>query len=373
MAGHGDPRAAAQPRDVVLHGHAVDLLDPLLADREREDLGGREREDVVVAQERLDRGVDGAAGRVGAGDLAAGQARPFSMFHTIASLSSARVRVHQRRERGEADGAQGVEHEVGGAQVRLGVHDLRTERGELGAARLEQRRDRGRHRQVAEVAAPRDAETLNPSGHDRIQGVPRRGDRLRVAAVTAGERAEQQRRVVDAASDRPEHRQRRPRVGLRVGGRDPAGGGAQPDDAAERRRVADARREVGPVGERQHPARHGHRRAAAAAARRQSRVVWVQRGAEHAVERVRAGRELGRVRLADDDRARPAQPLGEDAVRVRHVVGEDRRPVGGAHPGRVLDVLDRDRQPVQRARAHRRGRPPRRRPAPAPARPPRRA
>ena len=42
------------------------------------------------------------------------------------------------------------------------------------------------------------------------------------------------------------------------------------------------------------------------------------------VERVRAGRELRHVGLADHDHAGAADPLDEEVVGVRHVVGEER-------------------------------------------------
>ena len=82
---------------------------------------------------------------------------------------------------------------------------------------------------------------------------------------------------------------------------------------------------------------------------RARRVVRVAGRAEHPVERLRAGAELGRVGLADDDRSRPPQAFDEQAVGVRDVLGEDRRAIRGAHPGRVLEVLDRERQAVQRS------------------------
>ncbi len=39
----------------------------------------------------------------------------------------------------------------------------------------------------------------------------------------------------------------------------------------------------------------------------------------------------------------------EQGVRGGDVVGEQRRPVGRPHSGRVLEVLDRDREPLERA------------------------
>ncbi len=53
----------------------------------------------------------------------------------------------------------------------------------------------------------------------------------------------------------------------------------------------------------------------------------IARASEHLVERVAAGRELRTVGLAEDDRARVAQPLDDERVLVGHVVGVDRRAV----------------------------------------------
>ena len=60
-------------------------------------------------------------------------------------------------------------------------------------------------------------------------------------------------------------------------------------------------------------------------------------------------RELGELRLGDDDRAGVAQVLRERRVVRRHEVGERERAAGGRHVGRVDVVLERDRDPVQRS------------------------
>jgi len=57
-----------------------------------------------------------------------------------------------------------------------------------------------------------------------------------------------------------------------------------------------------------------------------------------------------RERLADDDRARVARLGDQSRVGVRDVLGEDLRAVGGAQPGGVIEVLDGEREPFQRAR-----------------------
>src|SRR5207247_1237106 len=50
--------------------------------------------------------------------------------------------------------------------------------------------------------------------------------------------------------------------------------------------------------------------------------------------------ELVQVRLADVHVPRRFQPLHGGRGAIRHVVAKDRRPVGGADPGSVEDVLD---------------------------------
>ena len=71
---------------------------------------------------------------------------------------------------------------------------------------------------------------------------------------------------------------------------------------------------------------------------------------EHLVERLRAGAELRRVRLAHGDGTRGAQPLDDQPVDGGDVIAIDRRPPRRADaPGRD-EILVRDRQPEQRAR-----------------------
>ena len=126
------------------------------------------------------------------------------------------------------------------------------------------------------------------------------------------------------------------------------GVGRRPSDAAPGRRVAQRAAEVAAVGERHHPAGQRDGGPAARAAGRARRVPGVAGRAEDAVERVRAGAPLGRVGLADEDRARLAQALDLQRVGVRHVLAERGRAVRRAHAGGVLQILVRDRQAVQR-------------------------
>ena len=207
---------------------------------------------------------------------------------------------------------------------------------------------RGLDGQVAEVAAPGDARRRadrgrSPSTKASGGSSSDSGARGSGPAMARSSRAAS----CDAARQRPEDAHRVPRVGRRHR-RHAARRGAQPDDVAEGGGVADARAEIRPVGERDHAARHRGRRAAAAAARRARAVVGVARRAEDGVEGLRAGAELGRVGLADDDRAGAAQAGDDQRVCRRDVVAVDRRAVGRPHARGVLEVLDGDRQAVQR-------------------------
>ena len=66
------------------------------------------------------------------------------------------------------------------------------------------------------------------------------------------------------------------------------------------------------------------------------------------VARVRAGAEFRRVGLADDDRTGLAHRRHDAFVGSGDVVAEDRAAEGGAQTSGFLQVLDADRQAVQR-------------------------
>ena len=144
---------------------------------------------------------------------------------------------------------------------------------------------------------------------------------------------------------------------------------AQADDVVERRRVADAAAVVGAVGDR-HQAR-GERRARPAAA-----DPPAERSSAHGL-RVAPNTSLnvceptpnsGVFVLPTTIAPAAFSRVHDQAVDRGDVVGKRDRAVRRADPGRVLEVLDRDRQPVQRPErlADRRRGDPRRRPPRAP-------
>jgi hypothetical protein len=64
---------------------------------------------------------------------------------------------------------------------------------------------------------------------------------------------------------------------------------------------------------------------------------------------VRAHAELRHVGLADRNRAGAPQPLDEQRVLERHLAGEDRRSARERKADRGLEILEGDRQAMQRA------------------------
>ena len=203
--------------------------------------------------------------------------------------------------------------------------------------------------QVAEVAAPGDprAARIDRSAPS-TKAVRRVVERQRRARVGAGHRPQQQRGVLARCA--PAARAR-PAGSTRLATAPPGRGRATVRSPTRLQNEAGLRMlapRSDPSAKRHHAAGDRGRRAAAAAARRARRVVGVAGRAEDGVEGLRAGAELGRVRLADDDRAGAAQARDEQRVRGRDVVAVDRRAVGRPHAGGVLEVLDRDRQAVQR-------------------------
>ena len=85
-------------------------------------------------------------------------------------------------------------------------------------------------------------------------------------------------------------------------------------------------------------------------ARAAGRVPRVSGRAEHIVEGVRAGRELGSVGLAEDDRPRIAEPADDERILARYMIRVQRRAVGRADLRDGGDVLDPHRKSMQRPR-----------------------
>ncbi len=149
--------------------------------------------------------------------------------------------------------------------------------------------------------------------------------------------------VFDGARERPQHAERVPGIRRRPV-RHAARRGPQADHIAEIARIAQGGGEIAAIGEGQHAGRHGRGRATRGAAGALAEVVGIERGAEHHVEGVAAGREFRQVGLAEGDRARRRQPLDDEVVLLGHVVPVYRRAESGPDAARRYVVLVGDRQ-----------------------------
>ena len=141
----------------------------------------------------------------------------------------------------------------------------------------------------------------------------------------AGDDVEQQRGVGDRRRERPDLVERRRERDEAVARHAPVGG-LHADDAAQRRRLADRAAGVGAERERCEAGGHRGGAAPARAAGDATRVVRVAGGAERRVLGRAAHGELVEVGLADRDRA------GRRAARSTTVAS-----YGGRHPSRIRD------------------------------------
>ena len=225
--------------------------------------------------------------------------------------------VQDRLERArERDAAQDLERLVGAVEGRLGVLDDAAERLERRPLRLEHRVTAGStgsppRSRLQPIRSPRTSpsHSANESARRPTAG---RADRAR-AAPTAAAPTSSTVRAIGPSTGSGFHGSPGPASGITPGeGRRPT----SPQNAAGLRTLAPR---SDPSANGSIPLRHRGRRAAARPARRPRQVPRVARRAEDRVEGLRAGAELGRVRLADHDRARGAQPLDQQRVGVRHV------------------------------------------------------
>ena len=191
------------------------------------------------------------------------------------------------------------------------------------------------------------------------EGLRWRGEPAVVAGLVAGHRVECQRRVEGRAGDRAVGRGPSADVAEVGSDRNAPAARLQADDTAAGGRDADRAAEVAALGQADHARCDRSRAAARGAARGESEVPRVAGNAEA----LRLGHgpqpELGRVRLADDDRARLAQPADVGGVVVGDPVAERRAAVRSREPiGGAEQILDGERHAAERSlvtRAHRVG------------------
>ena len=179
--------------------------------------------------------------------------------------------------------------------------------------------------------------------HGVAEGDVRRIEGHGVLQVEARHGVEEQRQVGNGARHRPLHRKRQIEI---VGGaaRHPARRRTQADHRAIGAGPAQRAAMVGAVRQPDLAGRQRHRAAAGRAAAGERGVPGIARAAEHFVEGAAAGAELRRVGLGHHDAALALDALDQGMRLRRHVVGEQRRAVGGADARDIGEVLDRHRQ-----------------------------
>jgi hypothetical protein len=128
-------------------------------------------------------------------------------------------------------------------------------------------------------------------------------------------------------------------------------GRLQTDDAAERRRDADRAARIAAEGERHLVGRERDRRATAGAARHPLSVPRVPRRALEEVDGGDPPGELVGRGLPDQDRAGLPRPAHRLRIHSRDVAVEHRGAVRGADFRRVEQVLDPERDPLERPRS----------------------
>ncbi len=239
--------------------------------------------------------------------------------HGVLDLLGSAV-VHRPVGDLEVPSSQHLEDLAGAGEIGHRLADVTAQRFEPARHIGERRTDRRLDRQT-EVGRPGHAQPVDVEfgelGEDRT-GL---GQRDRHPRVGPGDHLHLQRQVVDRASHGTRRRHPRPRRAVGPV-RHTTDRRAQPDDVAERGRVAQRATHVGPVGDRDHAGRQSDRCSPTGTATRPGDVVGVVRRTEHLVERLRTGTELGRVGLADRDHTGGTQTLHDQCVLRRYEVSQ---------------------------------------------------
>ena len=199
-----------------------------------------------------------------------------------------------------------------------------------------------------EIRRPRHAKAL----HVALRGFDVRGlgtlDRERVRIVRPGHDVEHQRVVGNSPGDRTVIRPVVEAPG-QDGLRDDAGGRLQPDDPAERRRDTHRSRAVTALGEWPEPCSHSSRRTATGPARAVAELPRVVRRPVQVVVRATVVTTFGSIRLSQEQSAGATQPVHDDGISRRDVVGHRLHPERGRQPVDCRQIFDRERNAVQRA------------------------
>jgi hypothetical protein len=184
------------------------------------------------------------------------------------------------------------------------------------------------------------------------------GDRpaqaARVLRIVAGQGLEQQRAVLDGPGQRAAMIER-VGVGNHARAAHQTERGHQADDTAQRCRAPDRSPRVGSQRRRDQARRDGRPRAGGGAAGEVGEVPGVARGGPRQIERRPGMGHLVGGQLAEQHGPRVVEPGGRRGVRIGDPVDEDARVRRGEDAARVVDVLERERDPVQRAAGRIRG------------------
>ena len=213
---------------------------------------------------------------------------------------------------------------------------------------VERVRDGGIELDEMQVGTEREAQTADAGVEARGEVGDRNVGGGRIVTVIARHRAQQQSGVARRARHRPGVIEAE-RVRVDPAETDATVGRLEPDYPAVRGRAPDRSAGVAAGRTRTEECGDGGARSAA---RSTGHAVERPRIARRSVPRIvrrRAGGELVRVALADEDGARFLETAHAVRVFGRHVVPVERRPVRRANAGGVEDVLDPDRHAVERA------------------------
>ena len=176
----------------------------------------------------------------------------------------------------------------------------------------------------------------------------------RVLRVVARQRLQDQRAVLDGPRERPAVIER-VRVGDDAGAAHQPERGHQADDAAERRRAPDRSAGVRAERHRDQPGGDGGARARRGAAREVREVPRIARRRPRQIERRAGVRHLVGGQLAEEHGAGVVEPARRGGVLGGNPVDEDARVARRQDALRVVDVLQRERDAVQRAAVLARG------------------
>ena len=330
----------------MLHRHTLDRRRPGEVRVERRHLVHGAEQHVVMVEEPPYAFQQLAVAHHRRGDVSAAQRGPGRDFLDELGLHQRALAGEQRPIHGRgAPAANGEEDVVGGSQVGTDVLDDAAERLERGSLGVEHGPHARVERQPAKVGRPGDAQPAQVAGevageHGRVRSLA-----ARIARIDAGHRAEEKRHVGDGARHRPVDAEAEPRERV-WGGRHQADRRPQRDDVVEVGGVAQRAAEIAPIGNGQHA--RGQRRAGSAArpAGALAEVVGVPCDAVDLVVGVRAQPELGDIGLADAEGPGVPQPFDQHRIGPGDVAGIDTRPARAHQALGILQVLERDRQPM---------------------------